>query len=61
VKGITKGTNSNDSKMEVMLQQAIQKIHVLTKQNKDLQGEIDRAKEDTNKKFNQTLSKKIKP
>jgi hypothetical protein len=61
VKGITKGTNSNDSKMEVMLQQAIQKIHVLTKQNKDLQGEIDRAKEDTNKKFNQTLSKKMKP
>jgi hypothetical protein len=35
---MTKGTNSNDSKMEVMLQQAIQKIHVLTKQNKDLQG-----------------------
>lgn len=61
MKGITKGTNSNDSKMEVMLQQAIQKIHVLTKQNKDLQGEIDRAKEDTNKKFNQTLSKKMKP
>jgi hypothetical protein len=61
VKGITKGTNSNDSKMEVMLQQAIQKIHVLTKQNKDLQGEIDRVKEDTNKKFNQTLSKKMKP
>lgn len=58
---MTKGTNSNDSKMEVMLQQAIQKIHVLTKQNKDLQGEIDRAKEDANKKFSQTLSKKMKP
>ena len=53
---MNKGNNSNDSRMEVMLQKAMQTIQTLTKKNKEYEGELKKMKEEN--RMNRTLHRK---
>lgn len=43
---MNKGTNPNDSRMEVMLQKAQETIQVMSKRNKEYEAEIKKLREE---------------